>query len=64
VRSNFTGKLLYSRLVRIGFGGGLMTWKTSIGRLVAAAGVVGALALATGADAWWNLFLAWFSTLG
>ena len=33
MRSNFTGRLLYSRLVRIGFGGGLMTWKTSIGRL-------------------------------
>jgi hypothetical protein len=37
-----------------------MTWKTSVGRLVVAAGVVTALALSAGADAWYTAFLGWF----
>jgi hypothetical protein len=37
-----------------------MTWKTSVGRLLIGAGIISALALSAGADAWYNLFLGWF----
>jgi len=46
-----------------------MTWKTTIGRLATTTGLVGALALAAGADSWdiasnWISFLlAWLASL-
>jgi hypothetical protein len=36
-----------------------MTWKTSVIRLVVAAGVVTALALSAGADAWYSCLIGW-----
>jgi hypothetical protein len=37
-----------------------MTWKTSVARLGLALGVVSALALSAGADAWYSFFVGWF----